>query len=337
MREEEIRPSDFLEEYLRLSKEDVETFFPRKSHRQDRPCPACGGASHASAFQKNGFDLVTCVDCATLFVNPAPSEDLLSEFYRDSPSQRYWSDVFFPAVSEARREKIFRPRAMRINDLMRDLGVAITSTTDVGAGTGLFADECSAIGFGGDLSVIEPNRSMAATLRDRDYRVFEGFSGEALADPAWASSAGLVTSFEVIEHVVSPHTFISELAKLAEPGGYILFTGPCGTGFDVLLLQEHSNTVFPPHHLNFISRHGVELLVKRCGLELVSFLTPGELDVELVEKKFKQDPSIINDLFVAHVLESGDPDVLAGLQDFLSENGLSSHMWVVARKPLADG
>lgn len=333
MREEEIRPAGLLAQYLRLSKEDVGVFFADPGQRQGRPCPACGETQYDFAFNKNGFDLVTCTPCRSLYVNPAPSEARLAEFYRDSPSQRYWSDVFFPAVSDARREKIFKPRAKRISDLMAHLGVCVASTTDVGAGTGLFVDACADINFGGQLAAIEPNISMATTLGKKGYRVYEGFTREVLDDPQWAGKAGLVTSFEVIEHVVSPEIFIKELAQLAQPGGHVLFTGPCGSGFDILLLGEHSNSVFPPHHLNFMSRQGIELLVKRCGLELVSFLTPGELDVELVNKCFNNDRQVISDRFIENLLERGDEKTLAGLQTFLADNGLSSHMWVVARKP----
>jgi hypothetical protein len=59
-------------------------------------------------------------------------------FYRDSVSSNYWAEVFFPAVAEARREKIFRPRAERLAALCEVSGLEVWRLIDMGAGYGIF-------------------------------------------------------------------------------------------------------------------------------------------------------------------------------------------------------
>ena len=333
MREADIRPADLLNEYLRLSAQDAGRLFADPAERVTRDCPGCGGSDAVPAFDKNGFAFVRCRDCATLYVNPAPAPRPLADFYSDSPSQRYWARTFFPAVAEARRDKIFRPRVRRIAELTAAAGATITRLVDVGAGTGIFLEECRAAGLGRSLGAVEPNAPLAAMCRDKGFDTFEGFAGNAAGEAAWRDGADLVTCFEVIEHVLDAAGFIDELAKLVAPGGYLLITGLCGTGFDILALGRHAKAVSPPHHINFLSRDGAARLLARCGLKLVDFLTPGELDLDIVRNTDREAGGLPLDPFVRQLIDTATPETAAAFQSFLKENGLSSHMWIVARRP----
>ncbi len=332
MREAHIRPAELLNEYLRLSAEDAARFFPSREDMIGRDCPGCGAREPAPAFTKNGFNYVRCRQCFTLYTDPAPAPGPLADFYRDSPSQKYWAEVFFPAVAEARREKIFRPRVKRIIELLRGLGPLPKRTVDVGAGAGIFLEECRSVGFGGRLSAVEPNGHLAKLCRGRGFETYEGFASEAAGDGEWAGKAGLVVSFEVIEHVTSALDFVGELAALAEPGGLILMTGLSGDGFDILALGEKSKAVSPPHHLNFLSRRGVKVLLERAGLKEAAFFTPGELDVDITLNAMKEDPEAVRDPFLRYLLTMAGDKARLAFQAFLTANDLSSHMWIVARR-----
>ena len=332
MKESDIRPADILNEYLRLSAADAATFFPDPARFVHRPCPGCGGDAPRPAFEKNGFALSTCGACGTLYVERVPRGDDLDAFYRDSPSQRYWASVFFPAVAEARREKIFRPRVERLQALVAGLGVTPRRVMDVGAGAGIFLQEARALGFGDEQLAVEPNTDLAAGCRDAGFTTFEGFGFEAAADPDWADSADLVVSFEVIEHVLSPMDFVSELGRLAKPGGLVAASGLCGSGFDIAVLGAASKAVSPPHHLNFLSRRGVTDLLARCGLEEVAFVTPGVLDVDIVRNTLAEKPDLPVDAFIRHLTLDASEETRGAFQKLITEHGMSSHMWVVARR-----
>ena len=105
--EANIRPADLLAEYLRLNAEDGKALLNDSAKMQHRRCPGCDEDSPVAAFSKNGFGLVHCGACGTLYVNPVPSVQSLEAFYRNSASSDYWAKVFFPAVSEARRGPIY--------------------------------------------------------------------------------------------------------------------------------------------------------------------------------------------------------------------------------------
>jgi threonine dehydrogenase-like Zn-dependent dehydrogenase len=144
-----------------------------------------------------------------------------------------------------------------------------------------------------------------------------------------------VTSFEVVEHVLDAALFLSAMARLAKPGGTIVVSGLCGDGFDIQVLGRRANAVFPPHHLNFLSRTGVERLVERCELELIDFLTPGKLDVDIVCNALAGDPEAVADPNLRERLMQANPEQRSAMQNQLVAEKRSSHMWIIARRPRA--
>lgn len=333
MREADIRPADVHEEYLRLSAADAASFFPDRSGCEYRTCPGCAGEETSYAFEKNGFDLVSCRSCGTLYVNPAPVGAALESFYRDSPSAAYWARVFFPAVAEARRGSIFRPRVQRILEMLQRHGHTPRRVIDVGAGSGILLEEFAALSPHSELRAVEPGKELAASCREKGVTTFEGFAEDAATVAEWAATGDLVTSFEVIEHVPAMDQFLDALAGLARPGGIVLASGLCGDGFDIQLLGRHSNAVSPPHHLNFLSRKGVEALVRRRGLELLEFTTPGRLDVDIVCNALAKNRDAVADSEMREFLSHADTTERAALQERLCAEGRSSHMWLMMRKP----
>ena len=114
MKEKEIRDSSTLKRYLDLVKTDSDKIFGDKTDFIYVFCPACNNNDCSDEFEKNGFKYVTCNNCKTLFVNPRPKIEDLIKIYKETSSAEYWVNNFFMPVMEARREKIFRPRAKYI-------------------------------------------------------------------------------------------------------------------------------------------------------------------------------------------------------------------------------
>lgn len=336
MRESDIRPPDLFGPYLRLCVEDTRQFFSDTGTFESRACPGCGEESFIPGFDKQGFAYGRCARCGTLYANPVPSHEALARFYAEAPSQRYWANTFFPPVAEARRTMIVRPRIDAIRTLYAEHGVNMVAerVVDVGAGagTGIFLAECQAAGFGRSHGAVEPTPELWDTCANAGFDVFRGPSDDAVGDVAWCDAADVVTAFEVIEHTLSPVTFLENLGRLARPGGLIIVTGVCGTGFDILTLGKRSNAVNPPRHLTFLSEAGAAKAAERAGLSMVCFKTPGKLDVDIVRSAMQRDPATVVDPFLGHLLARPDSETLEGFQAFLAGHRLSSHMWLVLRR-----
>ncbi len=322
MKESDIRRTDILARYQELSLRDGQKMDP--SAFVPVPCPGCGGASTQFKFEKNTFSFIQCIQCGSVFCSPRPSQAALDEFYEKGASSDYWAKVFFPSVAEARREKLFRKKAEAIGRLMADRGTQPRSICDAGAGHGIFLEELQKVFPDASLHAIEPGPSMAATCRDKGFETIETYAEQATA---WQGRFDLVISSEVIEHVFSPETFVSALLQLAKPGGAVLLTGLGYEGFDILVLQEKSKSVFPPHHINFLSIRGFEALFERLGFRDVEIWTPGELDVDIV----------LNSGYAPEFLEvlCRRRGMTQQLQELLKAAKLSSHVWALARRPTA--
>lgn len=333
MHESDIRPVDLLAEYLRLNDEDGRRLLANEGSLKKFACPGCGGENSTAAFDKNGFALVRCTNCDTLYVNPAPFGPALEQFYDDSPSANYWANVFLPAVAAARRSKIYRPRAERVLAIAADLNGAADTLVDVGAGAGLFLQELKRLSPKMALLAIEPNKTQSVKLREDGFKVYEGYAETAAAEPDIQGRADIVTCFEVLEHVGQPLNLFNALSALVRPGGLIIVSGLSGSGFDIQVLGAGAKPVSPPHHLTFLSTKGAARLMQRSGLETLSITTPGELDVDIVRNAALEDPNCLDDAFLRHLVLDADDKTRAAFQTFLKDNMLSSHMWIVARRP----
>ncbi|KAF0232866.1 MAG: 3-demethylubiquinone-9 [Desulfovibrionaceae bacterium] len=327
MREADIRPDKLLERYLELCRQDAARYFPEHG-RDDVPCPACGKDDPVRAFSKDGFAFSVCRACGTLYQTPRPGSDVFVRFYRDAQSSAYWAGTFFPAVAEARRTKLFAPKAARVSALCAESGFNPETVVEAGAGFGIFLDEWRKLHPQTRTVAVEPQPDMARRCEALGIETFQGF----VEDAPLRGEADMVVAMEVIEHVREPLAFCQSLAELLRPGGRVLVTGLCIDGFDLRVLGERSRAICPPQHINFPSVAGYEKLFERAGFEDVAVFTPGVLDVDIVRSALRADPCILNGQPFLEELMRKDDATLGAFQRYLSDNRLSSHCWVWAAR-----
>lgn len=327
MKEDEIRNRQAFARYLELVREDVERSFADRSRFALVACPGCGGDRFDEAFVKIGFRYVLCRDCGTLYVNPRPPAGLLAEFYTDAPSSKFWVEGFFLPVAEARRERIFKPRA---NDVAgRFSSLSAGTVADIGAGFGLFLEELRKHWPTAKLTAVEPSSEMAAICRSK------GFETKQTTIERWAGDDGgydLVTVFELLEHLHDPFVMLVHVHRLLRRGGRLLVTTLNGEGFDILILWDRSKSVFPPHHLNFLNPRALSRLCERAGFVVEEVTTPGRLDWDIVEGSILQEGADVGRWWSC-LARTGQEDAKRDLQHWITTHGWSSHMQLVARKP----
>jgi len=329
MKEEEIRPKTLREEFLRLSKRDIDTFFGPDKERIKSPCPACGRKQGLSfEFRKHGFDYVTCPECETLFANPRPRAADIDRYYAQSEAAEYWSTHLFKETEDARRKHLFAPKARMVADIIDQFldSRLDRCLLDVGMGYGIFSEEIRKIVTFDRILGIEPSPFLANVCRAKGFEVVESPVEEVTCIEYPYSVA---VSFEVVEHVASPLTFISSIKKLLRERGIMVVSTLNLHGFELLTLWDQSESVFPPHHINFFNVQSLKALFANCGCRILKAFTPGQLDVDIVSNHIDQ---MENSRFLRRLLTQTSETVKADFQQFLQNNNLSSHMWVVAQK-----
>ncbi|MCQ9207311.1 MAG: class I SAM-dependent methyltransferase [Omnitrophica bacterium] len=330
MKESEIRDRGALNKYLSLVKKDTNAFFDA-GRFVSTECPACGSGDHTHEFKKSPFSYVSCKKCRTLFVNPRPPFCAVRKFYSESQSASFWINEFFKPTVRARRKKIFVPRAAYVSEMIRLNENSVIG--DIGAGFGIFLEELRKVLPGNDYVAIEPSGEMADICAQKKLRVVRGFLEEL---EGMDGTFDLLTTFELIEHLCDPESFLKKVYSLLKPGGSFYLTTLNGLGFDILLLWEKSKSTEPPHHLNFFNTASIRRLLKKLGFEIVEVSTPGRLDWDIVEGMIKHEnvnPGRFWRLFAAE----GSSECKDALQNWISAGNMSSHMRILARKPRKKG
>jgi len=313
MKISDIRPDELIKKQAKILSEDIASIIKHKNDFVIVRCPACGSASNKPIFEKYGFRFVECNKCSTIFTNPRPTPKLLKEYYRTSKNYTYWSKYIFPASEDTRRKKIFAPRAKRIGKICSDNNHG--SIMDIGAAFGTFCQEVKKIGKFKKITALEPTPELAKICRSKGFEVIE----QPFEEVSLQQKFDVLTAFEVIEHIFKPLEFVKKANSILKDNGFMMVTCPNAQGFEIAYLRERSDSV-DNEHLNLFNPSSLQRLFRRGGFEIIEVSTPGKLDVELVQNKEK----------LQGVMKLLTDKPL--FQQFLSDNLLSSHMWMVARK-----
>jgi 2-polyprenyl-3-methyl-5-hydroxy-6-metoxy-1,4-benzoquinol methylase len=328
MKEEDIRPERFKHDQRLYLLKDIDNLLSMHEDFIEVPCPACSSFSHEQPFKKNGFTYVFCGACETLYMNPRPSPAVLESFYKTSENYAYWNKYIFPATEEVRRERIFVPRVDRTLELCRKYQSELKSLLEVGAAFGTFCSEMASRNVFERIVAVEPTPDLANTCRRKGIETIE--KPIEMVSFAEEDKFDVIASFEVIEHLFSPGDFIIHCRKLLKVNGLLILTCPNNKGFDFVVLGTQCESI-DHEHLNYYNPKSLALLLKSHGFNILEVQTPGKLDAELVRKKIlsgEYDASkqpFLKQLLIDQWETAGDP-----FQRFLSENLLSSHMWVAA-------
>lgn len=330
--EQDIRPVQLMAKQRIAALTDVGRMLSRYGEFVHVDCPACGRGNSKPKFEKNGFSYVECGACETFFINPRPPSAVLDWFYQGSPNYAYWNEVIFPASESVRLERIFVPRVDRLLELCKKYSVNTHAILEIGAGFGTFCSEVKKRNVFTKVVAVEPTPDLANTCRGRGLEVLE-LPVEQIQLGA-SDLFDVVASFEVIEHLFAPKDFVGHMARLLKPGGIMLLACPNGQGFDIETLGTISNTV-DHEHLNYFNPASLAGLLTHSGLEVLESFTPGQLDADLVRNKILEGEfDVSNQPFLKKVLVDEWEQHGEAFQNYLVQQGQSSNMWLVARKPL---
>lgn len=329
--EKEICPDDLLSGQEEAFARDVARLQERLGEFICEPCPACGSNDGTHAFEKWRFQYTTCSDCGTIYMNPRPSQAVMQSYYSNSENYAYWGKFIFPASEEPRKEKIHRPRHVKIVEMTHRFGAGRDLLLEVGPGFGTFCAVATEEKAFRRVVGIEPTPEMARACRDRGAEVIEKRI-EDINDADGLLGADVVVAFEVIEHLYAPRKFVEQCARLLKPGGLLVLTCPNGQGFDIAELGPESLAV-DPEHVNLFNPQSLSGLVTTCGFDVLEVSTPGRLDAEFVrEAVLKARYDVSNQPLLRRVLIDEWEKLGWPFQQFLAENGLSGHLSIAASK-----
>jgi SAM-dependent methyltransferase len=325
LKEEEIRPAILFDSYLALAAEDAK-WLAATAEWEHVDCWACGEVL-TKAFKKLDFSFGECEKCRSIVANPRPIQSDIARFYSEGKSPKFWATDFYRETAESRRELLWRPKAQDVFMQIQSLPDKPFWICDIGAGYGIFLEEMRKLLPDTQFVAIEPTPSLAVELKKKSFNVIEKFLADVERNDL-PEGPGFFTSFELLEHLHNPLSFLRDVKNLCADGGVFLATTLSAWGLDIQLLREKSKAIFPPHHLQILTPKAIKGLSAKVGFKDVKVTTPGKLDLDIA---YKFRAEITEGFWKIFLSESNVKD-RERLQDLIASAGFSSHMWCLFEK-----
>ena len=328
--EQDIKPQAMMDEYRRILAEDLRELVSSPQNLTAVDCPGCRGSESRVAFVKSGFTYLECDACKSVYVSPRPSAAALAEFYRGSESSRFWRERILRQTREARREKLIRPRARWLLDAVDEYRPQAKLGLVVGFHNDLLVEELTA-GEKHLFKLVVTNEIADIEFADVGAPGLE-VRPTPLDDVKALGPADLFLAFDILDRCADVEAVFAAAKEALAPGGLLLATTTLSTGFDIQVLWDKADGVYPPERLNLLSVEGLTDVYERHGFEALEFSTPGMFDVEIVKRAIDAAPEQDWPGFVRYLVQNRGRQALDDLQEYLQQYRLSSFGRIVLRR-----
>lgn len=329
--EEEVKPHAMLEEYRQLLSQEVKYRLAIPEQLIPCICPGCHSEYSNMAFEKSGLVYMECRDCKSLYISPRPSEEALEGFYRNSKSSNFWREQILPKTKEKRRTKLFRPRAQWLLDVVDEYCSNAELAIVIGYHNDLLLEELHRqekhlfrIIVTNPIAEIEFARASLPGVEIRPT---------SFGELANLDQADVLLAFDILDRCNDLDALFASARTVLAPGGLLLATTILISGFDLQVMWDQSESIYPPERMNLLSVEGLTALLERHSFEVLEFSTPGMFDVEAVTQVIRANPDGNWPRFIQYLVENRDETALNVFQEYLQRFRLSSFARIVLRKP----
>jgi len=269
------------------------------------------------------FNIVKCVNCGLIYVNPRPSRSSILNYYKE--------EICKPAHTDGdsiRRFKAAFLKLLRDFDIwaVESFGKPPAKILDVGCGDGEYLKKLKNLGF--ETYGVDINPRAVEVARRKGLNVFLGELHEAKYPDNFFD---VIILKDVLEHVHSPTSVLEEAFRILKPGGILKVGGP-SFGVEARMSSRFWSLLNVPQHLYFFTPQTLSLLVRKAGfsIERVVHQPSGAALLKSICKMVSIEPSILEkNLYLKYTIQA--PFEL--LSSFLCKTQLgSSAMTIIARK-----
>jgi SAM-dependent methyltransferase len=136
---------------------------------------------------------------------------------------------------------------------------------EIGCGTGSFIERLSQVGF--DIAGIELNEKAVNACKLKGLNVsYKSIEEHCQNHP---NDYTAICSFQVLEHVVDPKSFINNCLKMLKSGGKLIFGVPNNNPY-LFRWDKYHTLNLPPHHMGLWNLKACKRLPMIFDMELIS-------------------------------------------------------------------
>ena len=225
-------------------------------------CNLCGGNQSRHLFEVNSFNVVKCLDCGLVYLNPMPHPEDIARVYDTS-------DYFYNKVTREENLTGYPDYAMLeghltfvADELLRPVRhIRMGKLLDVGCGMGIMLNRFRELGwdtYGVDVSTY-------ATEYARNQLGLKVFTGTVDELDLPEGYFDLVTVVLAIEHIPNPRGTFETLHRLIKPGAVIIVTTHDINGLWPRIVKHRWRHLNIPEHLYFFSKQTLKGMLEAAG------------------------------------------------------------------------
>ena len=325
----DLTPSDIIEsevyqQYVKFLEKDIKMHFSDPGTLVNVPCPGDKNDQGVNIFEKFGLTYQKSTTCQSCYVNPRPKAELLEQFYAKSRACQFWREETFK-LPDAQLYYLCGSRVHWIMECVDEYLSGPLTVLDYETKYPNLITHLNIERTFNKVSVFKPKLYEYIGLLTNDIVIAQ--ESDDVID-----QVDVVTAFETIERMFDPHVLFLDASRFCRQGGLLLFTTASCTGLEYQVLGKDAPNLNPINRMNLLSIEALTDHVERAGFEILELSTPGRLDVDIVKQVLEQKRDLKTDSFWRYIFESRGEKTWQGLQNFLQENRLSSHVRIAARK-----
>jgi SAM-dependent methyltransferase len=224
---------------------------------KQRGCPACQNLKSTELGEKNGFRMLGCKSCGSIYSSHLPiggEAENYDEYYTE---ENLRVPPFIHKILEGITDD-FAP--YRSNGRLLDVGFGSAILMQVARDKGW------------QTTGAEVSKPAIEHAENLGFNVFHGELSEAKYPD---DHFDVITASEIIEHCPQPEILISEVIRILRPGGLFWATTPSAKGLSYHLTGLDWSIIHPPEHLQLFSKKGVRLILENAGFSHSTIQTFG--------------------------------------------------------------
>lgn len=220
-------------------------------------CIVCGGAESAGLYE----GLLRCRSCGYVFADVRLSDAEFHDLYKKG---YFFGEEYQDYLKD--KETLQKNFRLRLDELAPFLDPARHKRLfEIGCAYGFFLDAArprfeSVSG----MDVAEDGVAHARALG------LDAACGDFLTRDFGSQRFDVVTMWDTIEHLKSPHLFLEKAASLLDKGGLIAITTGDIDSLNARVQKDKWRLIHPPTHAHYFSPRTLTKLLDRLGFEVIS-------------------------------------------------------------------
>ena len=218
-------------------------------------CPICGKLAASALFTKNNGEYCYCQDCKHVYLSNPLTESRLIEFYTGYPT----SSLDWHRNESSFYRRIYTKGLDLIDNICQDKNML-----DIGCSGGYFLTIARERGY--KPQGIEPNTRESAYAKKQGINIL----GATLEDLSEDIGFGIITMWDVLEHIRDPIKYLKLIKSYLSPGGAVFVQVPTCDSLAARVMRGECNMFDGIEHLTLFSAASLEIAFRQAGYTLLS-------------------------------------------------------------------